>query len=173
MSISTDYNAAVLENCISAINQLRVCYNDYGASQLFDENRRALKLTCQSLHLSTKPIDYEADRLILNDHYNINVYVMYNGKLPDVIANEQHLLLTREECIQRMRHLLMDCGYRVHTDSHKKTFWLYDIRQHKVLRTMDDYLQSLFLAKDFDQYEAKFQKALAKRQAQCLSQSNI
>ena len=171
MSISTDYNSAILENCISAIKQLRVCYNDYGASHLFNENRRALKLTCQNLHLSTKPIDYEADRLILNDYYNINVYIMYNGKLPDVIANEQHLLLTREECIQRMRHLLMDCGYRVHTDndSRNKTFWLYDICQHKILRTMDDYLQSLFLAKEFDQYITKFQKALAERQAQCLS----
>lgn len=173
MSISTDYTSAVLENCISAITQLRVCYNDYGASQLFNENRRTLKLACQKLHLSTKPIDYEADRLILNDHYNINVYVMFNGKLPDVIANEQHLLLTREECSQRMRHLLEDCGYRVHTDSHKKTFWLYDICQHKVLRTMDDYLKSLFLTKEFDQYETHLQKALAKRQAQCLSQFGI
>lgn len=162
--ISSDFTSATIENCLDAIRQLQDGYESNMSAQMFLEAKRALKITCQKLHINSVPIDYEANRLRLYHDNTLNLYVMFTNKLPRTLKrNHLASLITQDEYVDRIKNLLMESDYQLHYDG--KHYWLYDQYLKRDINNLDDFIHSLYLEDYFEKCRHDFTEAL-KNQAE-------
>lgn len=153
----------ILETCIDALDQANEMGLARGINQMFRENIKPLKSACHRLHLSIKPIKYQASRYDFDERFHLYVYVLYHQDLPENFKARGYYLKTpMEDCISSIQMSLKKCRYSIKHNRKTDKYWLYDNYNHCELNSMEDYNNSLLINDRLLKYEDIFKDELTR-----------